>query len=66
MNSLPACLIAIIFGAVIGVGTTVVALTASDDFVLVRDVYGSSVVKYQGDYYKLVPVEIKGTVEVVD
>ena len=66
MNSLPACLIAIIFGSVIGVGTTVVALTTSDDFVLVRDVYGSSVVKYQGDYYKLVPVEIKGTVEVVD
>lgn len=59
-------LVTAIVSMVLGVAITIFALMGADHFVMVRDVYGSSVVEYQGDYYKLVPVEIKGTVEVVD
>jgi hypothetical protein len=59
-------LVTAIVSMVLGVAITIFALMGADHFVIVRDAHGTRVVKYQGDYYKLVPVEIKGTVEVVE
>lgn len=53
-------------GIFIGFFAALACLAETDSIVEVRDISGTSVVKYQDKHYKLVPVEIKTSVEVVE